>query len=266
MIGDAHDNGKILNRITDKLARPQRLIGLWTHLKSEPVTLALLLLIAASLWAFAALADEVVEGSTRQFDRSVLLMMRTTDDLTDPIGPRWLEEAMRDLTALGGLTVTTLLTFATVVWLYFRGRRVLAVLMLSAVLGGLLISFALKTGFDRPRPDLVPHGSIVYTHSFPSAHSMTAAVTYLTLGSLIARAERRRSMKWFMLALATILTVLVGISRVYLGVHWPTDVLAGWTLGTAWALLAWLAAEGMLRFAASRDRREQQRLDQDAAS
>ena len=252
-----------MNRFKDRIIRPQRLIGLWTHFRSEPITLILLLIIAASLWAFAALADEVVEGSTRQFDRSVLLMMRTSDDLTDPIGPRWLEESMRDLTALGGLSVTTLLTFATVVWLYFRGRRILAVLMLSAVIGGLLISFGLKWGFDRPRPDLVPHGSIVYTHSFPSAHAMTAAVTYLTLGSLIARAERRRSMKWFMLGLAIILTVLVGISRVYLGVHWPTDVLAGWTLGTAWAFLAWLAAEGILRFSASRNRSERSGLEKD---
>ena len=118
---------------------------------------------------------------------------------------------------------------------------------LAAVGGGIVLSSLLKAGFERPRPELVPHGSLVYTASFPSGHSMMAAVVYLTLGALLARAQPRRRLKVYLLALAVLVTVAVGISRVYLGVHWPTDVLAGWTIGGAWALLWWAVALGLQR-------------------
>ena len=104
------------------------------------------------------------------------------------------------------------------------------------------LSTLLKIGFDRPRPDLVPHEAIVYTASFPSGHAMLAAVVYLTLGALLARVQPRRLLKLYLLGLAILLTVAVGASRVYLGVHWPTDVVAGWAVGAAWALLCWAAA------------------------
>jgi undecaprenyl-diphosphatase len=100
----------------------------------------------------------------------------------------------------------------------------------------------LKYSIDRDRPALVPHGSVVYTASFPSGHSMLAASTYLTMGALLARVQRRRRIKAYILMVAITATLLVGISRVYLGVHWPTDVIAGWTAGTGWALLCWLLA------------------------
>ncbi|RYZ98946.1 MAG: phosphatase PAP2 family protein, partial [Moraxellaceae bacterium] len=167
---------------------------------------------------------------------------RNPADLSDPIGPRWVEEIGRDFTALGGNAVLTLLTLATVGFLIFEGKRRIAVVVLVATMGALSVSTALKYSFDRERPDLVPHGSVVYTASFPSGHSMLAASTYLTLGALLARVQQRRRMKVYILLVAITLTVLVGISRVYLGVHWPTDVMAGWIAGAGWALMCWLLA------------------------
>jgi undecaprenyl-diphosphatase len=105
----------------------------------------------------------------------------------------------------------------------------------------------LKEFFERPRPDLVPHGAEVFTASFPSGHAMMSAVVYLTLGALLARVETGLRVKAFVLSVSVLLTVLVGISRVYLGVHWPTDVLAGWTVGAAWAVMCWLIARVLQR-------------------
>lgn len=209
--------------------------------RQEAGVLAAILAVAGGLFAFARLASEVVEGDTRRFDEAVLLALRNPADLSDPLGPPWLEEMMRDLTALGGTAVLTLVTVAVAGFLILTGKRRAAATVGVAVVGGLLLSNALKWGFARPRPDLVPHGQAVYTQSFPSSHAMLSAVVYLTLGALLARTQPRRRVKLYFLAVAAILTVLVGASRVYLGVHWPTDVLAGWTLGAGWALLCWLA-------------------------
>ena len=209
--------------------------------------LVFLVALVCAGWALAELVDEVVEGSTRDLDRDVLLALRTPGDLGNPIGPEWVEEMGRDLTALGGVVVLTLAT--ALVGLYFLMRhRISSMLFLwSAVGGGIILSGIAKEFFDRPRPDLVPHGSIVHTASFPSGHSMMAAVAYLSLGVLIARVQPHRRLKVFVLATAVILTLLVGISRVYLGVHWPTDVLAGWLAGAAWAAICFAAAQFLAR-------------------
>ena len=196
---------------------------------------------AAGLFAFAELAEAVLEGDTRAFDEFLLLGLRSAADPSDPLGPRWLEETMRDFTALGGTGVLSAVTLAVVGFLSLTGKRNAAAAVGVAVVGGLLLSQALKWGFARPRPGLVPHGQYVYTQSFPSGHAMLSAVVYLTLGALLARTQARRRVKLYLLAVAGFLTVLVGVSRVYLGVHWPTDVLAGWTVGAGWALLCWLA-------------------------
>ena len=200
----------------------------------------LLTLLAGGVWGFIELADEVIEGETHAVDTAILLALRTPGDLDDPLGPGWVEEVGRDFTALGGVAVLTLITAAACGYLLIRRRYRAALLVVAAVGGGIVLSSLLKTGFDRPRPDLVPHGSIVYTASFPSGHSMMAAVVYLTLGALLARTQPRRRLKAYILSLAVVMTVAVGVSRVYLGVHWPTDVLAGWTVGGAWALLWWV--------------------------
>lgn len=193
-------------------------------------------------WAFIALAGEVLEGETHAFDSAVLLALRDPQDLANPLGPGWLEEGARDFTGLGGYAILTLLTAAAVSYLLMAGKRGAALLVLVSIVGGALLSSGLKLGFERPRPDLVPHATRVYTASFPSGHAMLSAITYLTLGALLARVEKSRRISAFIMGLAIVVTLLVGASRVYLGVHWPSDVLAGWSVGAAWASLCWFVA------------------------
>lgn len=196
-------------------------------------------LIAGGTWMFIEIAEEVLEGETVVFDERIILIMRNPNDLSDPVGPQYLEELGRDFTALGGAGVLGLLTLAVAGYLLLERKFRLAGLLVIAIGGGVLLSSLLKHSFDRPRPDLVPHGSHVYTTSFPSGHSMMAAITYLTLAALLSRSQKRGEVKIFFLSLAALLTIAVGISRIYMGVHWPTDVLAGWTAGAVWALLCW---------------------------
>jgi undecaprenyl-diphosphatase len=193
-------------------------------------------------WAFVELADGVVEGDTHAFDSQLLLALRDPQNPANPLGPSWLEESARDITGLGGYAILTMLTLATVAYLLMAGTRAAALLVLVAIVGGTLLSTGLKFGFERPRPDLVPHATRVYTASFPSGHAMLSAVTFLTLGALLARVEKSRRTRAFIMGLAILITLMVGVSRVYLGVHWPSDVLAGWSVGAAWASLCWFAA------------------------
>ncbi|MGM8228350.1 phosphatase PAP2 family protein [Cellvibrio sp. ARAG 10.3] len=218
----------------------------WLGSHELPVLLAFCTILA-SLWGFAELAEEVIEGDTHEFDQALLLSMRNPADLSDPIGPGWVEEIGRDITALGGNAVLTLLTLAVVGYLLLDGKRRMALVLVVATLGALGVSTLLKNTIDRERPDLVPHHTQVYTASFPSGHSMLSASTYLTMGALLARVQRRKRMKAYILLVAIIATLLVGLSRIYLGVHWPTDVLAGWTAGAAWAIGCWLLARWLQR-------------------
>ncbi|MFG1359636.1 phosphatase PAP2 family protein [Xanthobacter pseudotagetidis] len=208
--------------------------------RMERVTLAVVAFAALAIYAFAVLAGEVLEGDTGRLDRTILLALRNPRDLADPLGPVWLEEVMRDLTALGGTTVLTLVTLAVIAYLLLVRRRATALLVAASVLGATVLASLLKWGFDRPRPDLVPHGVAVYSQSFPSSHAMLSAAIYLTLGALLARSQERVRVKVFLLGVAVLVTVLVGASRIYLGVHWPTDVLGGWAVGAAWASGSWL--------------------------
>ena len=194
---------------------------------------------AGALWAFFGLAGEMGEGETMAFDKRILLALRNPADPSDPIGSRSFQEAMRDVTALGGVTVMVLVTIVGVLAFLMHRRRWHAAILAATVLAADISSEALKTVYGRPRPDLVPHGSYVYSASFPSGHSTLSAATFLTLAMLIASLEPNRGTKIMVFVLAMILVLAIGFSRVYLGVHWPSDVLAGWCLGAAWALAAW---------------------------
>lgn len=199
-------------------------------------------IVALGALAFMAIADEALEGDTHAFDESILKALREPGDASNPIGPTWLADMMADLTALGGIAVLTLLVVGVVFYLLSVGKRGTALLVGGAVGSGAILSALLKLGFDRPRPDLVAHLSHAYSSSFPSGHAMLSAVTYLTLGVLLARAHERRRTKIIVMTYGVTLTVLIGLSRIYLGVHWPTDVMAGWALGAAWAAVWWLIA------------------------
>lgn len=206
----------------------------------EQRNLLLLLGVALAIWALAELTDEVLGGDTHAFDAAVIMSLRVEGDTDDPIGPDWLEEMARDATALGGTLIACLATIGGACYLWIRGRWSQGLFLLISVGSGLGISTFFKMWVDRPRPELVPHGSIVYTASFPSGHSMMSAAVYLTIAALLMRAESRGSVKLFLLLMAAGICLIVGLSRVYLGVHWPTDVLAGWTAGAAWAIICYL--------------------------
>ena len=205
------------------------------------------LVVVLGTMAFIVIADEVSEGSTQRFDERAILALRRAENPAEPIGPGWLSEVGRDLTAVGGVAVLSLVTLAVTGILVIRGGYGLAICLVIATLGGLTVSTILKHTFSRARPEIVPHLSAVYTSSFPSGHAMLSAVVYLTLGALLSRfADNRRSKLYFM-GVALILTFLVGVSRVFMGVHYPTDVLAGWAAGLVWAALWWLAVSYLQR-------------------
>lgn len=208
----------------------------------ELIPYASLLAIAALLFGFVKLAGEVVDGDTRSFDERVLRALRNPADLADPIGPAWLESVVRDITSLGSISVLTLLTVSVALYLLLDGKRAAAAFVVASIAGGGLLSEVLKHFFARPRPELVAHLVDVKTMSFPSGHAMASAVTFLTLGALLTRVQSHWRLKVYLLSFAIFLTILVGASRLYLGVHWPTDVLAGWCAGAAWAMGCWLLA------------------------
>lgn len=197
---------------------------------------------ACGVWAFISLADEIVERETHAFDRAVLLAFRNASPPHAPLGPVWFQEFCRDVTALGGIGILVLAVLAVTVFLMLAKRQRTALFTFVATSGGMVLSQILKALFDRPRPDLVPHAVEVATSSFPSGHAMMTAVVYLTLGALLARLLPQRRLKVYIMAVAMALSAMVGLSRIYLGVHWPTDVLAGWAVGAAWAALCWLVA------------------------
>jgi undecaprenyl-diphosphatase len=206
--------------------------------------LALVAVVAAlaGSWAFIEIADEVAEGETRSVDAWIVQSLRRPADPAAPIGPRWLADDVRDVTALGGRAVLLLVTAAVVLYLWLARTYHAMWLVLGAAVGGQLLSAVLKAAFARPRPDVVPHLTPAAFSSFPSGHSMSAAAVYLTLGLLLARLTERTRLRVYVLSLAALVTLLVGVSRVYLGVHYPTDVLAGWAAGSAWAACCWLLA------------------------
>ena len=212
------------------------------RIRRAPGLVVLIFLAAIAVYVFIELVDEVLEGETRDLDEWVLLTLRSPADPANPLGPWWVETLFQDITSLGSTTVVTLITVAVLGYLVIDGKRAMALLVLVSVAGGATVSSLMKIGFDRPRPDLVAHLVDVQTLSFPSGHAMVSAVIYLTLGALLTQVHSRKRLKAYILGVAIVLTLLIGLSRIYLGVHWPTDVIAGWSAGAAWAIACWVVA------------------------
>jgi undecaprenyl-diphosphatase len=210
--------------------------------RREWIWLLVPLLSAGGALAFLELADEIDDGEADHFDAQVLTALRNPHDPSDPIGPAWLLEWVRDVTSLGSHVVLTMLVITVAGFLIGTGKRAAAMFLVAAVGGGALFSALLKELFQRPRPAVVTHLVEVSSASFPSGHAMLAAVTYLTLGAIVARVLPSQRLRTYVFAIAIIVALLVGMSRIYLGVHWPTDVLAGWCVGASWALACWTVA------------------------
>jgi undecaprenyl-diphosphatase len=223
--------------------------------------LALLLggvLLLLLIVGFIRLASEVLEGETLNFDKRILSALRDPASPSQPIGPPWLLSGALDITALGSATVLGLVVFAVTGFLVLQGMWRTGTFVFVACSGAWFLNHALKQFFVRPRPDVVPHLREVFTMSFPSGHALTSAVVYLTLGALLMRVAKRRLTKLYCMGIAMLATFLVGSSRVYLGVHYPTDVLAGWLVGLSWALLCWIVERSLERRAGLKRERAQE--------
>jgi undecaprenyl-diphosphatase len=207
-----------------------------------------LLIIVVGIAAFFLLAVEVNRGDTQQFDEQILRSMREPNDPNVPRGPVAFQEAARDITSLGGYALSILLVSIVTIFLACEGKKGAARFLLAAVIGGWLLQKGLKALIGRPRPEVVPWLMPVESTSFPSGHSMMSAIIFLTLGVILSRLELKRPhLRIYFMSVAFLLTGLVGLSRVYLGVHYPTDVLAGWTAGLVWAMLCSLVAQYLQR-------------------
>ncbi len=217
-------------------------------LRKQDLTLLLSLFVFATCtYLFLELA-EMIQPSSDTLDTRILLALRQPDQLDEPIGPPWLASAMREITALGSWPVVTVIVLFTLGLLLIVRRFRSALLVVAAVGGGALAMVALKAAFERPRPSTVPHLVDVLSQSFPSGHATIAVVTYVTLGAMATQLAHRRLVQVYLLSASIVLALLVGLTRVYLGVHYPSDVLAGWCLGLGWASLCLVATRLLMRY------------------
>lgn len=220
----------------DRLVQSPAYRRLHGFVTGEARLLASIAIVSGLLLAFLQIADEMIEGEMEAFDQAILMLFRDPANLETTIGPVWLHEMVRDITALGSFSLLGLIVVGVCIYLLLARMRAEALLVVTSVVGGTILSTLLKMGYNRPRPDLTTM-SEQFTASFPSGHAMLSAVTFLTLGAVLSRFAPTRPLRFFTIGMAVLLTLMVGLSRLYMGVHYPSDVLAGWCLGAAWALI-----------------------------
>lgn len=223
-----------------------RFIGKRAHGFYTTVGLFLLggiLVAIAGVMLFAKLAGSVREGATQKFDEAVMRWVGA-NPLRDTLQP-----IMVEITMLGTGSVVMAVVAISGLFLWLTRHKHSAVLLLVATFTGLILNNLLKMGFDRPRPRLFEWGTHAMTSSFPSGHAMSAATVYVTVAYLAARLQRRRWARWATVIVALVIVLLIAASRVYLGVHYPSDVAAGVVLGTAWAGFCMAMLEAIQLFA-----------------
>lgn len=211
------------------------------------VLLVAALALFGGIYVFVQVAEEVLEGGSLATEQKLMRALRMSEDPHLPIGPEWLMQAGLDITALGSAAVITMMTILVAGYLLLAKRYAHVVLLLVATVGGTLLSVGLKAVFSRERPSVVPHLANVTSASFPSGHSTVASIVYLTLGVMLSRSVKSKRLKIYYVSVAMFVAFLIGLSRVYLGVHYPTDVVAGWAVGTAWATVCSLVAYWLQR-------------------
>lgn len=209
---------------------------------TEVKLLFIFLSVAAGLFIFISIANEVVEGETQHFDNYILKSLRESNNVSRPVFPDWVTTAMKDITSLGSSTIIVLFTIIVTGYLLLQKKFYWLWLVLIATIGGALLVWGLKEFIGRTRPTVVTHLLEEKSLSFPSGHSMMSAIVYLTQATLLSKIEKNRRAKIYIISVALVLTLLIGISRIYIGVHYPTDVFAGWVAGISWALLCWYVA------------------------
>lgn len=202
----------------------------------EEKPLWLLLGISLVLLLTLKFASEVSEGDTLAFDKAILIAVRGATDGHGPASDT-LRRLMLDVTTLGNNGMLAMVALLAVGFLIAAGKMRLGALLGAGILLGSAASAVLKLAYDRPRPDVVAHLVDVQTASFPSGHAMNSAVVYLTMAALLARGQKKHGPRIYILGVGIMLTLMIGLSRIYLGVHWPTDVLVGWIFGASWAAL-----------------------------
>ena len=221
---------------------------LLTLARSEIALLTALFVGAVGVLTFIEVADDMTEADGRAFDGMVLAALRPHADPGHAWGPWWLEEAMADVTSLGGISVLGLFAVAVVGFLVIQRKRLSALMLLIGLAGGVALSEGFKGVFERERPPAQFQAVDTLNASFPSGHALLSTVFYLTVGVMLARVLPSKRLKAWVMAMAVTIAMLVGLSRVYLGAHWATDVFAGWSLGAAWAMVLWLTAHLIERF------------------
>jgi len=205
-----------------------------------------LIVAAVGVWIFVKMASHVRSGSTQAFDDSVIRWMGAHHSST-------LDAVMIEVTALGTGTVVLMIVTVSGLFLVLTRHKYSAILLLVSTFGGLVLNTVLKLGFDRPRPSIFVPGVHTVSSSFPSGHAMSAAIVYSTVAYLAARLHRRRWARWLVMTAALVVITLISISRMYLGVHYPSDVIAGVAIGFAWAAFCMATLEAIQKFGARYD-------------
>ena len=213
--------------------------------RTEIAALSALLIIALGVMTFVEVADDMTEADGQMFDQAVLHWLQPVAG--QPRGPWWLQEAAADLTSLGGISVLTLFAVIAFSFLLIQRKRLSALLLVVGLAGGVALSEGLKALFERARPPAAYQAVETLNASFPSGHALLSTVFYLSVAVMMTRAFPKRRLKAYVLGVGMVFALMVGLTRVYLGAHWASDVLAGWSVGAAWAMALWLVSYAVER-------------------